>query len=124
MSKAEDYDFLVPWCGDKVWWEPNYSDTDTTYSEYDKQAGVFVERPIEWKENKPFKAAFKAQGFFVSSSVARVQMKNVATDVIFQIREREFMEALGQLAVLHGLFIGEWIFRKTSGRYYGLKLYY
>lgn len=121
-KKVSRYDFQVPWYGNVVPFE--VSSHDTVYSSFNKETKKWEDFPIDWRDNKPFKAAFKAIEFVAQTSSTRVLMEDVSTGARFHIRELEFFEAMEQLAVLHGLFIGEWYFHKTSGRYYGLKLYY
>ena len=120
-KNKEDLDFLVPWCGDRVPWEP--WESQKTYSHYNEETDEWEDRPIDWRENKPFKAAFKAVKFTGSTSSTRILMEDVATGAEFVIREDDFFEALSQMTPLFGVFIGEWIFRKTANKYYGLKLH-
>lgn len=120
-KKKESYDFLVPWCGNKVPW--SLYGSEETYNGFDETTGTWKKMPIDWRENKPFKASFKVKEFTGSTSSTQVLMVNTATDEEFIMREVDFLEALKQTAVVHGVFIGEWIFRKTSHKYYGLKLW-
>lgn len=121
MAKNEDGpEILIPWCDGRVPWEPW---DGATYNHFNEETNEWEDRPIDWRENKPFKAAFKATMFVGSTSSTRILMEDVATGKEFVIREDDFFEALNQMTPLFGVFIGEWIFRRTAGKYYGLKLH-
>ena len=109
----------APWCGDGVLWSTAHvRDNRTRYWDYVKLTAV--EDDVVWRDNKPFKAAFKVVKIVSSTSSAQMIMVNTASGGIFTMREVDFVNALLKTACVFGVFVGEWEIRKTGGKYYGL----
>lgn len=75
---------------------------------------------VEWKENKPFKAAFEIKRFTGSSDTTQIIVQHTETEELFYIRDGDFLNALKKSACTFGVLLGEWKVRRTVGKHYGL----
>ncbi len=103
---SDSYDFNVPWTTTGVKWSRNFISREE----------------IIWKPNKPFKAALKVVRLFQQSTSSHLaEMVDQSTGQKFLMRSEDFLEAIQNTAPIFGVFVGNWRFRKTSSKCYGLQ---
>lgn len=124
MANKDDKDFLVPHVVGKHGCVPRQcpkKDSETCEMAYKRKGGYGYDRvieQIEWKENKPFKAGLSLSHLYSSSQSTSCQavLHNTETGNEYVMKEEDFVQLLKTLSAIAGVFVGEWIFRK-SGRY-------
>lgn len=119
MVKSKTKEFLVPWTKEGVPWNCDKEATRTNYFDYVKRR--YINEPISWKPNDPFKAAFEVKRFTGSTDSTQIILQHTETEQTFYIRDKDFLEALKKSACTYGVLLGEWKFKRTVGTYYGLK---
>lgn len=122
MSK-DDKDFLVPHVVGKHGCVPRQCPAKTSTEcdmAYPNKGYGYTRKtePIEWKENKPFQAGLSLSHLYSSSQSTSCQavLHNTETGYEYVMKEEDFVKLLKTLPAVAGVFVGEWIFRK-SGRY-------
>ena len=120
MSKPKK-EILIPWTEHGVPWYCVDKAEEISYFDFGKRK-YLSKVAVDWKPNEPFKAAFQVKQFAGSTDSTQVIVQHTETEQTFYIREKDFLEVLKKSACTYGVILGEWKFRRTVGKYYGLKL--
>ena len=116
-NKTKDY--LVPWTTQGVPWKCPKEAKTVSYFDYTNrkyQNGLAV----TWKQNLPFKAAFKIKQFTGSTDATQIIVEHTETEQLFYMRDSDFLNALSKSACTFGVLLGKWKIKRTVGKYYGL----
>ena len=124
MANKDDKDFLVPHVVDRHGCVPRQcpkKDSETCSMAFANKNGYGYTTKtvkIEWKENKPFKAGLSLSHLYSSNQSSNCQavLHNTETGSEYVMKEADFVQLLKTLPAIAGVFVGEWVFRK-SGRY-------
>lgn len=71
--------------------------------------------PILWRENEPFKAAFKYIQIFTKTQVIQILFEDTGTGVERYMLEDDFGRLIKSVPAIDGVFVGQWRFRKAKG---------
>lgn len=71
--------------------------------------------PIDWRENKPFKAALKFKQVLNKRSSVQFIVENTETGATYHISEDLFNEMMENTTWIFGVCLGEWIFHSYRG---------
>lgn len=121
IQKHTKNEFLVPWTTHGVPWEVQAGCEEIDFFDYVNRKRL-SDSPVDWKENKPFKAGLELKRFVGSTDSTQVIVQHTETGQFFYMRDQDFLQALKKSACTFGVLLGEWKFKKTVGRYYGLVL--
>jgi len=121
MSEKDDRDFLVPHVVGKFGCVPRQCPEKGATScnvAVPNKPYQFESQNIEWLENKPFKAGLSSSHLYSSNQSNNCQavLHDTEKGYEYVMREDDFVHLLKTLPAIAGVFVGEWIFRK-SGRY-------
>lgn len=73
--------------------------------------------PINWQPNEPFRAALKfVEMYTYTNSSTHALFENTETGAQYVMRDQDLAFCLQQGVFIHGLILGEWRFRRDSGR--------
>jgi len=116
-KKSEDYQ--IPWTQKGVPWTCGKNVSVVSYFDYVNRKR-YNNLNVTWKDNSPFKAAFKVERFISCNSTTQLILEHTETKQLFYIRDSDFLHALQKSACTYGVLLGEWKFKRTVGKYYGL----
>lgn len=127
MSEKDDKNFLVPNVKGKHGCVPRQCPAkDAVTCEVAYMTGLVhgyrqytsKTETIEWLENRPFKAGLSLSHLYstAQSSQCQAVLHNTETGYEYVMKEEDFVKLLKTLPAIAGVFVGEWVFRK-SGRY-------
>jgi len=124
MTEKDDKNFLVPHVVGKHGCVPRQcpkKDSETCDMAHPNIGGygyIRKSEPIEWKENKPFKAGLSLSHLYSSNQSTSCQavLHDTENGYEYVMKEEDFVQLLKTLPAIAGVFVGEWVFRK-SGRY-------
>ena len=83
---------------------------------YDYHTRTWIEGPpIDWRENKPFKACLKFDKVVSKRSSVQFLMRNTETEATYYVSEEHFNEMMDKTTWVMGVCLGEWIFHSYRG---------